>query len=104
MTDIITCDKGHYNNLNEGKTNKSRTIILRIEPTLYSWLAGQADSNQMTVSALVRFILHQEAKKGAQDERQDVSYSPAELADYVSYKSAEPVGSKLRGEHRSHDL
>jgi hypothetical protein len=56
---------------------KSRTIILRIEPTLYEWLAQQAESNQVTVSALVRFILHQEAKS---------------------------VGRNLRSEHRSHDL
>jgi hypothetical protein len=82
---------------------KSRTIILRIEPTLYEWLAQQAESNQVTVSALVRFILHQEAKKGAQDER-DISYSPAGLADYVSYKPAKSVGRNLRSEHRSHDL
>jgi hypothetical protein len=103
---MITTDKvtRHNNQLLQEELIKSRTIILRIEPTLYEWLAQQAESNQVTVSALVRFILHQEAKKGAQDERQDVSYSPAGLADYVSYKPAKSVGRNLRSEHRSHDL
>lgn len=76
-TDKVTLDKRHNNKLLQEDSIKSRTIILRIEPTLHAWLAQQAESNQVTVSALVRFILHQEAKS---------------------------VGRNLRSEHRSHDL
>jgi hypothetical protein len=73
---MITTDKvtRHNNQLLQEELIKSRTIILRIEPTLYEWLAQQAESNQVTVSALVRFILHQESKK-EQDERVPVDTS-----------------------------